>query len=108
MSRVGVAAMWILAVLLVAGTFAAGRAQAQDKAPFGDAAITQWVESALQKDPVLKFMDIKVQTQNGVVSLSGFVRSLEDAAKAGTLAHDVRGVSAVRNGLRIANRPSRA
>ena len=108
MSRVSVAAMWILAVLLVVGTFAAGRAQAQDKAPFGDAAITQRVERALEKDPVLKLMDIKVQTQDGLVSLSGFVRSLEDAVKAGTLAHGVRGVSGVRNGLRVANRPSRA
>jgi osmotically-inducible protein OsmY len=42
------------------------------------------------------------------VNLSGFVRSLDDVAKAAELARGVRGVSAVRNGLRVANRPSRA
>ena len=33
-------AAWILALLLVAGTFAAGRAPAQDRPPPGDSSIT--------------------------------------------------------------------
>jgi osmotically-inducible protein OsmY len=53
-------------------------------------------------------MDIQVETQSGVVSLTGFVRSLDDIVKAGELARAVSGVSAVRNSLRVADRPSRA
>jgi osmotically-inducible protein OsmY len=99
---------WIMAILLDAGTFAAVRSQAQDPAPSQDSSITRRVESALAQDPFLRSQQIYVETQDGVVNLSGFVRSLEDIANAGDLARGVRGVSAVRNGLRVANRPSRA
>ena len=104
-------AAWIAAAMLVAATFAAGLGQAQeskDAPPSADAAITRRVESALAKDPFLRRQHIYVETQDGVVNLSGFVRSLDDIAKAAELAREVRGVSAVRNGLRVANRPSRA
>ncbi len=73
-----------------------------------DAAITTRVEGAFARDPFLRSMHIKVETQRGVVNLTGFVRSVEDIAKAGGLARAVSGVSAVRNGLRVQNRPSRA
>lgn len=103
-------AAWIAAVLLVAATFAAGPGQVQDstEATPADAAITQRVENALAKDPFLRSQEIYVETQDGVVNLTGFVRSLEGIAKAEELARGVRGVSAVRNGLRVANRPSQA
>lgn len=97
-----------MAVLLVAGTFAAGSAKAQLKPASVDASITTRVETALAHDPFLRSMNIKVETQDGVVSLTGFVRSVDDIAKAGGLARGVSGVSAVRNGLRVADRPSRA
>lgn len=108
MSRLSALAAWILAVLLVAGTFAAGNAQAQGKPVSVDAAITAQVQSALKKDAFLKNMDITVETNGAVVNLTGFVRSLDDIAKAGELARGVRGVEGVRNSLRVANRPSRA
>ena len=73
-----------------------------------DVSVTERVESALANDPVLGKMDIKVQTSDGVVSLRGFVRSLENIAQAGRLAQGIPGVSAVRNNLRVADRPSRA
>jgi osmotically-inducible protein OsmY len=47
-------------------------------------------------------------TLDGVVRLTGFVRTLDDIARAGAVAKRVSGVSAVRNGLRVANRPSQA
>jgi hyperosmotically inducible protein len=106
-TRMSMLAAWLLAVLLAAGTVAA-RAQAPDKAAAEDASITQRVQRAIAKDSVLKGMDIKVETREGVVSLTGFVRSLENIAKAGALAHAVAGVLAVRNDLRVANQPSRA
>ena len=97
----------VLAVLLVAATFAAGEPWAQTPAST-DASITTQVESVIARDPLLRAMHIRVETQGGVVNLSGFVRSIEDIAKAGDLARAVSGVSAVRNGLRVENRPSRA
>jgi osmotically-inducible protein OsmY len=83
-------------------------AQAQEKSASPDASITTRVQSVLAKDPSLRSMHIKVETQSGVVSLSGFVRSVADVAKAGDLARAVSGVSGVRNGLRVAIRPDRA
>jgi hyperosmotically inducible protein len=98
----------LLALLLVAGTFAAGNSQAQSKLGSLDASITRQVQNVLAHDPFLGAMSIRVETQSGVVNLSGFVRSVDDIAKAGELARAVSGVSAVRNGLRVQNRPSRA
>lgn len=108
MKAVAAVAAWLAAAVLVAATFAAGRVQAQEPALSPDASITRRVESALARDPFLRSQQIYVETQDGVVNLSGFVRSLEDIAKAFELTRRVRGVSAVRNGLRVANRPSRA
>jgi len=98
----------LLAVLLVAGTFAASRAQAQEKQLIDDSTITQRVQRAVAQDLVLGNMHIEVRTQDGMVSLTGFARSLEDIARAGELVRAVRGVAGVRNGLRVADRPSRA
>jgi osmotically-inducible protein OsmY len=97
-----------LAVLLVAATFAAGELRAQGKPASIDASITRQVESVIARDPFLRAMQIRVETQDGVVSLSGFVRSVDDIVKAGALVRGVSGVSAVRNGLRVQNRPSQA
>jgi osmotically-inducible protein OsmY len=103
---VPVLAAWLLAFLLVAGTFAAGNLRAQ--AEPADAGITAQVQHALAQDPNLGAMNIRVETHGAVVRLSGFVRSVDDIAKAGKLARAVRGVSAVKNGLRVQNRPSQA
>jgi hyperosmotically inducible protein len=97
-----------VALLLAGGALFPGGAQAQVKLASPDASITTRVEGAIQRDPFLRSMHIKVETQDGVVNLTGFVRSLDDIAKAGELARAVSGVSAVRNSLRVANRPSRA
>jgi osmotically-inducible protein OsmY len=107
-SRLSVIAAWALALLLVAATFAAGDAPAQSKPVSIDASITRQVESALAHDPFLRNMSIRVETNGGVVSLTGFVRSVDDIAKAGEVVRAVTGVSAVRNGLRVENRPTRA
>jgi osmotically-inducible protein OsmY len=98
----------VAALLLVAATFAASRVEAQGTPGSADFSISQRVESALAEDRALRDLEIHVETLDGVVNLRGFVRSLEQAAKAGDLARAVRGVMAVRNGLRLADRPSRA
>ena len=96
---------WILVAML--GAFAA--ASAQDKGEgFDDAVITDLVASALGSDPVLKDMHISVETRGRVVHLRGFVDSMNQVDRAGALARRVEGVSAVRNVIRLTNRPSRA
>lgn len=114
MSRLPAIAAWLLAVLLVVATFDAVRSQAQDKPqaqdkqPIADSTITQRVQRAIAQDRGLADLHIEVRTQDGMVNLTGFVRTLEDIARAGELARAVRGVSGVKNDLRVANRPSRA
>ena len=104
----GAAVTWmvILAILLLAA--ATGALHAQDKGGGSDAAITRQIEHGLASDATLRHMEIYVETLEGVVNLTGFVRTLEDIARAGAVAKRVSGVSAVRNGLRVADRPSRA
>ena len=99
---------WLLAALLVAATFAAGQAPAQDKPPIADSAITLQVQRAIAQHRDLARLHIEVRTEAGMVNLTGFVRSLEDIARAGEVARGVRGVTGIRNGLQVANRPSRA
>lgn len=98
-----------MAILVLAvAAFGAGALQAQEKGGGSDASITRQVEHGLASDAALRGMAIRVETLDGVVNLTGFVRTLEDIARAGAVAKRVSGVSAVRNGLRVADRPSRA
>jgi hyperosmotically inducible protein len=68
-----------------------------------DSALTAKVESALAADHAVKASDVRVETRDGVVQLSGFVDS-EDAATAAVMrARSVPGVAEVRNDLSIRN-----
>jgi hyperosmotically inducible protein len=99
---------WML-VAMLAALGACGAASAQEKgAGFDDALITQRVSSALDADPVLKDMHIAVETHDRVVRLTGFVDSMAQVDRAAALARRVEGVNAVRNAIRVTNRPSRA
>ena len=91
-------------MLAACGAF--GAANAQTGAD--DAAITERVTGAIDHHPVLRKMDISVETRDGVVYLKGFVRSKAQIDMAGELARSVKGVTAVRNAVRVANRPSQA
>ncbi len=104
------AVTWMAILVLAAGAaaFAAGALHAQEKDGGSDASITRQIEQDLARDAALRGMEIHVETLDGVVNLTGFVRTLEDVARAGAVAKRVSGVSAVRNGLRVADRPSRA
>lgn len=66
-----------------------------------DSGITAKVKSALIDDPRTKANDIKVETRNGVVQLSGFVSSDSQKAAAGSVAASVEGVKSVSNGLSV-------
>lgn len=105
--------MWMrVSIALVAAAAmlgASGAATAQEKgAGFSDALISERVVRAFNNDPVLKKMDISVETRDRVVHLTGFVESMAQIDRAQALALRIEGVSTVRNAIRVSNRPSRA
>ena len=69
-----------------------------------DGAVTASVKARLVEDPVTKAHQVNVETQKGVVQLSGFVDSTTAKARAGELAQSVDGVAIVRNDLEIRQR----
>jgi osmotically-inducible protein OsmY len=99
----------IAVLLALVAISSAERARAQDKgAGFNDVVIGQRVRTAINNDRALRTMDITVDVQDRVVRLSGFVNTMADLAKAEELARGIEGVTAVRNAIRVTNRPSRA
>ena len=66
-----------------------------------DVMITSKVKAAILGESTLKSAEINVETFKGVVQLSGFVTSQAAASKAVELARAVKGVSSVKNDMRI-------
>lgn len=66
-----------------------------------DSVITTKVKAAVLNEPTLKSAEINVETFKGVVQLSGFVNSKEDIAKAASVASGVKGVTSVKNDMRL-------
>ena len=64
-----------------------------------DDAITARVKDRIAKDSYLKKANIKVQTNAGVVSLTGEVQDLTTSAQASATAWEVPGVKSVKNDL---------
>lgn len=64
-----------------------------------DAVVTTRVKAAIFDELALKTFQINVTTYQGVVQLSGFVDSAENARKAGEIARGVKGVKEVKNDL---------
>jgi osmotically-inducible protein OsmY len=95
-----------LAAAVLAATLA-GEVLAQAPA-VADEVIFTAVEEALHRAPALAAARITVRIRDGYVTLSGFADSRKDIATAGMLAARVRGVTGVRNDIRVADRPARA
>jgi osmotically-inducible protein OsmY len=68
---------------------------------FDDAAITARVKKAIYNEPTLKVMNIGVTTDNGVVDLTGTVKSKAERSKATAVATKVEGVKKVKNDLKV-------
>jgi hyperosmotically inducible protein len=66
-----------------------------------DTVITTKIKTELMAEPALKSLDVKVETNNGAVVLSGFVPSQTEADKAVDVARNVKGVTDVKSSLRI-------
>lgn len=69
------------------------------KTAISDTAITAKVKSVLLADADVKGMDIKVETTNGVVALTGKVSGAAERSKAIQLARGVDGVREVNDAL---------
>lgn len=80
---------------------AAGNAAAKTGKAISDTVITTKVKADLFKEPELSAMAIHVETEKGVVMLSGFVDSKADADKAVRLAKSVEGVTQVKSAIKV-------
>ena len=90
-----------MALILIA--FIAGCASTRHRESTGeyvdDTVITTKVKAEIFNDPMLKVLQINVETFKGVVQLSGFVNSAEVSARAAKVAKAVNGVKSVKNDL---------
>jgi osmotically-inducible protein OsmY len=68
---------------------------------FDDSVITSKVKAVIFDEPSLKSAEINVETFKGTVQLSGFVSSSANINKAVELARGVRGVTSVKNDMRV-------
>lgn len=80
---------------------ATGNAAAKTGKVIADTVITTKVKADLFKEPELSAMAIHVETEKGVVMLSGFVDSKADAEKAVRLAKSVEGVTEVKSAIKV-------
>ena len=64
-----------------------------------DKVLVQRVKSSLNDNSVYKFPDVKVETYQGTVQLTGFVDSQEQKLKAEEIVRNVRGVASVKNDI---------
>ena len=66
-----------------------------------DAVITTKVKAAFAADPTVKATEVNVETYKGDVQLSGFVAEAGDAQRAVEIARGVKGVTSVKNDIRV-------
>lgn len=67
-----------------------------------DATITTKVKAELAKEKNVSATHIKVDTDNGIVKLSGTARSQQEADRAAQIARDTKGVHSVENNIQVA------
>ena len=66
-----------------------------------DTVLTTKVKAAIFEQPNLKSAEINVETYKGIVQLSGFVSSQDNANTAVKTAQAVKGVKSVKNDMRL-------
>lgn len=91
-----------LAISLFSATGCAPTAQHEGTGEYvDDSVITGKVKAEIFKEDTLKSAEINVETFKGEVQLSGFVNSQADITRAVELARSVKGVTSVKNDMRI-------
>ena len=69
-----------------------------------DSYITSSVKTQLATDKLVSVTRVEVETNNGVVYLTGQVQTAEQRSHAGSVAAQVKGVKKVVNNLQVINR----
>ena len=69
-----------------------------------DSVITSSVKTQLATDKIATLTRVEVETNNGVVYLTGQVRTAEERSHIGSLVRQVKGVKQVVNNLQVINR----
>ena len=95
------AALFVALALLVLGGCASTSTQSGTGEYIDDTVITTKVKAAILNEPNLSVTEINVETFKGVVQLSGFVSSREDANRAVEVTREVKGVKSVKNNMQL-------
>lgn len=77
------------------------RAGEKTRVAASDTAITTKVKAGLVAEPDLNSLGIHVETEKGIVMLSGFVDSKAEAAKAVKVAKGIDGVTSVKSAIKV-------
>lgn len=80
---------------------ATGRAGSRTASNLSDTAITAKVKAGLAAEPDTSALAVKVETEKGVVMLSGFVDSKAEAERAEKVAKGVEGVTRVKSAIKV-------
>jgi len=68
---------------------------------FDDSVITSKIKAAILHEPTLSSAEINVETFKGVVQLSGFISSNQDADRAIEVVRTIGGVKSIKNDMRL-------
>ena len=99
----------VLTVALMTLAVFGGSVQAADRSvgeKLDDAKITTAVKTKLTADRMKNLVDVSVETNDGVVRLTGKVPTAEDKFEAERIARRTNGVREVSNELRVETNPS--
>lgn len=69
-----------------------------------DGTLTSYVKTKLASDKLVSLTRVGVETNNGIVYLTGEVQTAEQKSHSGSLASQVKGVKQVVNNLQVINR----
>lgn len=69
-----------------------------------DGTLTSYVKTKLASDKVNSLTRVGVETNNGIVVLTGEVETAEQKSRSGALAYEVKGVKQVVNNLQVIKR----
>jgi hyperosmotically inducible protein len=69
-----------------------------------DGTLTSYVKTKLASDKLSSLTRVGVETNNGIVYLTGEVETSEQKSHSGSLAHEVKGVRQVVNNLQVIKR----
>jgi osmotically-inducible protein OsmY len=93
---------FIFAILLASMLGCAGSPTKERTGEYvDDSVITTKVKAAIFEEPSLKSAEINVETFKGTVQLSGFVSSRANIDRAVEVARGVKGVTSVKNDMRV-------